>query len=95
MSSMILVGSLTFGDELKLARVELTLARLELGRTVGLIILAWKSFATRFEMSRRRFEERFGKRKQGSGGQKHKRTDPTVPSQKTGMRAVVMAQPSC
>ncbi len=67
MSSMILVGSLTFGDELKLARVELTLARLELGRTVGLIILAWKSFATRFEMSR----------------------------QKTGMRAVVMAQPSC
>ena len=35
---MILVGSLTFGDELKLARVELTLARLELEGTVGLII---------------------------------------------------------
>ena len=34
-----LVGSLTFGDELKLARVELKLARVELARTLGLSIL--------------------------------------------------------
>ena len=35
---MFLVGSLTFGDELKLARVELKLDRVKLERTLGLSI---------------------------------------------------------
>ena len=35
-SSMFLVGSLTFGDELKLALVEVKLSRVELSRVLGL-----------------------------------------------------------